>query len=254
MHEKNCFITLTYDDEHLPPGGTLVLKHTQDFIKRLRRWLGSIKISFFLCGEYGDDEKKIFQKQYGGTLGRPHYHALIFGYDFREYRPWKMNDEPSHSYHSPFLEERWGMGLTSVGELNPQTAAYCARYAVKKITGDLALLHYSRTNPITGEITKIRPEFTTCSTRPAIGDSWLAQYGTDVYPSDEVIHNGKQAKPPRFYDKRLADSNPRLLRTIKGKRVRRATSRRNRLENSPWRLSVREEVRTARLNTLKRKI
>lgn len=255
MHERNCFITLTYNDENLPAGGTLVKKDAQDFLKCLRRWLGSIKISYFLCGEYGDDEDKTFRDQYGGNVGRPHYHALIFGYDFRESRPWQANQAPDdHNYHSTFLEERWGMGITTVGDLTPATAAYCARYATKKITGTPAVQHYTRVHPLTGEISQILPEYITCSTRPAIGDSWLRLYGTDVYPSDEVIHNGKQRKPPRFYDKRLDSRNPRLLRTLKGKRVRRATNRKSRLNSSPWRLAVREEVKTASLNTLKRKL
>lgn len=255
MHQQNSFITLTYSDENVPVGGTLVKKDVQDFLKRLRRWLGSIRISYYLCGEYGDDADNKFRSQYGGNIGRPHYHALIFGYDFREYRPWEANQAPdNHNYFSQFLEDRWQKGITSVGELTPATAAYCARYATKKITGKPAPAHYQRIHPETGEITQALPEFALCSTRPAIGDSWLAQYGTDVYPSDEVIQNGKQRKPPRFYDKRLGDRAPRLLRTIKGKRVQRASTRQNRLNSSPWRLRVRETVKEASLNQLKRNL
>lgn len=33
LYKENSFITLTYDDEHLPLGWTLVLKHWQDFAK-----------------------------------------------------------------------------------------------------------------------------------------------------------------------------------------------------------------------------
>ncbi|AXH75968.1 MAG: replication initiator protein [Microviridae sp.] len=255
MHERNCFITLTYNDESLPVGGTLVKKDAQDFLKRLRFWLGSIKISYFLCGEYGDDADRTFRDQYGGQVGRPHYHALIFGYDFREYRPWEQNRAPdSHNYFSQFLEDRWGKGITTVGDLTPATAAYCARYATKKITGPPSAAHYRRTDPNSGECFQILPEFITCSTRPAIGDSWLARYGTDVYPSDEVIHNGKQRKPPRFYDKRLDRRNSRLLRAIKGRRIRRANSRKNRLNSAPERMRVREEVKQGALDNLKRNL
>lgn len=252
MHERNCFITLTYDDEHLPEGGTLVKKDFQDFMKRLRRWLGSIKISFFHVGEYGDDEDRLFRDQYGGQVGRPHYHALIFGYDFREYRPWEQNGPPNIRYHSEFLEKRWGMGLTDVGDLTPASAAYCARYATKKITGTRATSHYRRIHPMTGEISQVIPEYITCSKRPAIADGWLQLYGTDVYPSDEVILNGRQFKPPRFYDKRLAASAPAQLRRIKVRRVARANRRANRFNNSPDRLRVRETVKTAALQQLKR--
>ncbi len=36
MHEHNSFITLTYDNEHLPEDGSLVRKHLTDFFKRFR--------------------------------------------------------------------------------------------------------------------------------------------------------------------------------------------------------------------------
>ena len=37
QYENNCFITLTYDNEHLPPDGSLQLSHFQDFFKRFRK-------------------------------------------------------------------------------------------------------------------------------------------------------------------------------------------------------------------------
>lgn len=39
MSEKNCFLTLTYDDVNVPEDGGLNKKDFQDFMKRLRRWL-----------------------------------------------------------------------------------------------------------------------------------------------------------------------------------------------------------------------
>lgn len=67
MHESSSFITLTYSPEHLPENGSLVRKHFTDFLKRLRKALGSVKIRYFGCGEYGS------------KLERPHYHAIIVG-------------------------------------------------------------------------------------------------------------------------------------------------------------------------------
>lgn len=37
LYDRNCFITLTYDEKHLPQDGSLVKKHFQDFMKRLRK-------------------------------------------------------------------------------------------------------------------------------------------------------------------------------------------------------------------------
>jgi len=118
MHNENCFLTLTYSPENLPPGGTLVPEHFTKFLKRLRKKIHPRKISYFHCGEYGE------------LLSRPHYHALIFGYDFSD----KVPDRKSKSGHPTFssvtLNKLWGLGLCNIGELNFETAAYTARYAV----------------------------------------------------------------------------------------------------------------------------
>lgn len=58
------FITLTYDDEHLPPGEELSKRDLQLFLKRLRKRNPGIR--YFAVGEYGTQK------------GRPHYHAVIF--------------------------------------------------------------------------------------------------------------------------------------------------------------------------------
>lgn len=65
-HDFSCFVTLTYDDEHMPYGGDLHYRHFQLFLKKLRKRLGR-PVRYFMCGEYGD------------RLGRPHYHAILIG-------------------------------------------------------------------------------------------------------------------------------------------------------------------------------
>ena len=66
-HPQSSFITLTYDDYHLPSDNSLKKRHLQLFIKRLRKNLGERRIKYFACGEYG------------GQTMRPHYHAILFG-------------------------------------------------------------------------------------------------------------------------------------------------------------------------------
>lgn len=66
-HGDSCFLTLTYDEKHLPEGGSLVPKHAQDFLKRLRSKT-NLKLRYYLVGEYGEDTE------------RPHYHVALFGY------------------------------------------------------------------------------------------------------------------------------------------------------------------------------
>lgn len=86
LHELNywdsaSFITLTYDDDHLPADFSIHKEHLQLFFKRLRKALNGRKIKYFACGEYGDEviDKKTGQYKYPTRLGRPHYHAIIFG-------------------------------------------------------------------------------------------------------------------------------------------------------------------------------
>ena len=69
LHSDNCFITLTYDNAHLPSDFSLDKKHFSDFMKRYRKKFGP-NIRYFHCGEYGS------------KFGRPHYHACIFNHDF----------------------------------------------------------------------------------------------------------------------------------------------------------------------------
>ena len=52
LHEESSFVTLTYDDEHLPANGSLVYRDFQLFMKRYRKITGS-GVRFLMCGEYG---------------------------------------------------------------------------------------------------------------------------------------------------------------------------------------------------------
>ena len=48
LHDKNCFITLTYSDDSLPPDYGLRKEHFQGFIKRLRYIAPNVR--YFHCG------------------------------------------------------------------------------------------------------------------------------------------------------------------------------------------------------------
>ena len=119
MHEDNCFITLTYDDENIPWDGSLNKQHFQAFMKRLRWHNKEKKIRYFHVGEYGEQ------------LSRPHYHALIFNHDFDDKELWTVNDE-MRLYTSEKLQKIWPMGFSTIGSVTWETAAYCSRYIMKK--------------------------------------------------------------------------------------------------------------------------
>ena len=230
LHERNCFITLTYDNDHLPSGGTLVKKHFQDFMKSLRHKV-SDRIRYFHCGEYGE------------KFGRPHYHAIMFGFDFPDKRLWRISGGEK-LYVSEMLSETWGKGHCSVGSVSFDSAAYVARYCVKKITGSEAESHYQ------GRL----PEYTTMSRRPGIGKGWFDKYSGDAFPSDSILIRGKEMKVPRYYDRVFEIENPEEFAKVK--ELRKATARvlKDGPENSYERRMVREEhARLTLIQSLQRK-
>lgn len=195
LHDCNCFLTLTYDDEHLQHlprgidpetgeidagGYSLNKSDIVLFMKRLRKKFGA-GIRFLQCGEYGS------------LHGRPHHHVLLFGHQFSDLellpgrRPGGVR-----LYRSRELESLWPFGMCAVGDLTWESAAYVARYVTKKVTGDMAETHYL------GRL----PEYITMSRRPGIAHDWIESNLDDVYPNDRVfIRAGKVSRPPKYYDK-----------------------------------------------------
>ncbi len=229
LHEDTSFVTLTYEDEFVPRFGSLLMDDWQKFFKRLRKRAG--KVRFFGCGEYGE------------RFGRPHYHACLFGLDFRDKVLWSTRG--GHDvFRSPLLESIWPYGQSEIGSLTFESAAYVARYCVKKVTGSKAREHYECVDPETGEMGSRLPEFATMSRRPGIGTGWFEKFGAEVFPSDEVIVRGKSCKPPRFYDRLFSESSPEEMRVIQKERNRLRTKG----DETPARLRVREVCAEARLS------
>lgn len=237
MHKDNCFITLTYNDEHLPPGRGLVKKDFQDFMKRLRKRF-SQPVRYYHCGEYGEE------------LGRPHYHALLFGLEFPDRKLFKVV-RGNRVFTSAILDALWGKGFTSIGGVTFQSAAYVARYIMKKQTGFGSERHYRYIDTETGECYERAPEYTTMSLKPGIGSSWFAAYQGDVFPGDFVVLNGKQYKTPRFYDilYERADGE-QALQAIKETRIEAARASAG--DRTAERLAVREAVQSSKIKLLKR--
>lgn len=251
LHEECCFITLTYDDGHLPPGGSLVYRDFQYFMRRLRRSVAEEDkrrrktprgVRFFACGEYGEE------------LGRPHFHAALFGVSFREDRyVWRKGESKAILYRSPALERLWPFGISSVGELTEQSAGYIARYVLKKVTGHRSDEHYRKVDKATGEVVWLEPEFVRMSLKPGIGARWIDRFGpTDVFPHDRVVFRGRETPVPRYYRERLKVVDPDLAEQHSQDRILRALGRRG--DSTPERLLVREAVQKARLSFFKRKL
>ena len=228
MHDRNSFLTLTYDEKHLPKDRSLNVEHWKLFAKRLRKSYGPFR--FLHCGEYGDEN------------GRPHYHAAIFGHDFMaESIPFKDTEQGEHLYTNPILDKIWGKGLAVFGELTFASAAYVARYIMKKITGEAAEWHYQEIDPITGETWNVKPEYITMSRKPGIGKTWIDKYMDEVYPDDSVIVNGKPSRPPKYYDQQLEQHNATAYRELKKQRSQRSAKQES--ENTAVRLAIKETVK-----------
>lgn len=235
LHEDNCFITLTYEEGHLPYPPGLRIDHFQKFMKRFRKRVGDVR--FFHCGEYGDDGN------------RPHYHACIFGYAFPD-RVLFTRRNGNDLYTSELLSTLWPYGFSSVGNLTFESAAYVARYVTKKVTGDLAAEEYQYLDPETGEVFDIRPPYCSMSRRPGIGARWYDRYRSDVYPSDFVVMRGVKQKPPKAYDRLLSEQDADQAAKIKRGRLQKGKA--HRADKTSSRLRVREKVKTAQTSTLKR--
>jgi hypothetical protein len=172
LHDKNCFVTLTYDQDHLPFDGKINKTHLQKFFRSLRD--RGHKIRYFACGEYG------------GQTRRPHYHALLFGNDFKDDFEVVGNTASiskystgNGSYVSPLLTRAWGRGYVQCDEVNMSTISYVAGYTAKKI-GD----------PDT---------FNLMSRRPGIGRDWLKRYYDDLSRTGMVNIEGQNYPVPSKY-------------------------------------------------------
>nr|DAM31246.1 MAG TPA: Replication associated protein [Microviridae sp.] len=208
MHDANCFLTLTYDDEHLPAHGQLVKRDLQLFFKRLRKSVGPFR--YVACGEYGELKR------------RPHFHVALFGMDFLSDRiDFGEGVRGDKTYVSPTVARYWGnsafpMGHV-IGSLTFESAAYIARYITKRVTGPGASPLPLHTDIDSGEMVFPNPEFLVCS--KGIGKSWFRDYFmTDVYPHGRVITaQGTPAPVPRYYKEMLKDVGSDMALTMSNK-------------------------------------
>lgn len=202
LHEESCFLTLTYDDEHLPKDLSLNKRDITLFMKRLRKRYPNKRIRYFQCGEYGEKNN------------RPHHHVILFGHQFPDSNVLVEGTEYDLK-ESEELSQLWGKGFTTVGEVTFQSCSYVARYVTKKMTGEKAKDHYR------GRL----PEYCTMSRGGkdgvGIGGDYYEQFSRDMYPSDTVVLNGKVMQPPKYYDKKLELDNPYEYVKIKAKRMKR---------------------------------
>lgn len=227
-HDSSFFVTLTYDDEHVPRSVyadpetgeafqslTLSKRDFQLFMKRLRKAFPDDKIRFFMAGEYGSN------------TFRPHYHAIIFGLHLSDLRPYKRSEQGFTYYISDSLSRCWSdrsgksIGYAVVAPVTWETCAYTARYVMKKLNGSAAEFYSSH---------NIVPEFTLMSRKPGIAKQYFDDH-PDLYEFDMINittpKGGRSFKPPRYFDKLFDLENSDELAEIKAIRQKTAVDAAN---------------------------
>lgn len=281
QHRHNTWITLTYSDENLPErywtgkkdtngrkifGGTLQKSDMQRFIRSLRKRLsrkGAIE-DFRILFAYKDGAdmgrrpipqlRYYYGGEYGERLRRPHYHACLFGIDFADKKHYDTTSAGYKLYTSKTLEELWPYGRHMIGDLTWETAAYTARYIMKKITGQIAQAHYTVTDPDTGEIKLLLPEYNDMSRRPGIGNAWFMQNYKDVYRdlNPYVRVRGRKTAPPRYYEKLYTEINPSHIDYIKDNRKKEIIK--NQKKFTTERLMAEEKITRTKIKSLQQRI
>lgn len=178
MHElpywdTATFLTLTYDDDHLPVVETtdndtpVIVENTlikKDLINFFRRLKDDRKIKYFACGEYGDE------------TNRPHYHAIVYGV---------------HPIEKQLILDNWKYGLVDLGTVTPESAKYVSSYIQKKLSGSMAEEEYG-----------LRQEPFQLQSR-GIGERYCIDNEAMLRNKGSVSLNGHPVGIPRYYQKKL---------------------------------------------------
>lgn len=122
-NQSASFVTLTYDDNHLPFNDigfvTLRKKDVQNFLKNVRRNMEYHNVSkpfkVLYCGEYGDGSHSTSKT--GVSTCRPHYHIAFIGLSPEEIKV--------------FTRKLWKNGLCDVGPLTSGGLRYICKYMTK---------------------------------------------------------------------------------------------------------------------------
>lgn len=199
-----------------------------------------------MCGEYGEQGD------------RPHFHACLFNHQFEDRELFRITPTGNKLYTSKILDGLWTnkrkelKGWCTIGDVTFESAAYVARYIMKKVNGRNNNSQYDIIDIETGEIGQKEKEFNRMSLKPGIGSAWYDKYKKEVFPQDIVVMNGKEMKPPKYYYKKLHEENKEMQEEVAFERERRANK--NRADNTDERLQVKEIVLREKLKQLVREV
>lgn len=308
MRESACFVTLTVDDIHAtalldsirksykkgantycnrcikgsrwfryPLNYSLNKHFLLDWLKKFRDNLYKnigVKIRYFGCGEYGDNNE------------RPHYHLIIFGYDFPDKQFFRKSSKNVDLYLSEELSHYWPYGMATIQSVNYKACMYTAKYCTKKLKFDNAESEYeyyygrqpeflfmskgncqSNRCPYIDEITKERKlnslrnltnEYCKfCDkTRGGLGYDWLLKYHFEVLKLGYILIDGIKYSIPDYYHKILQLTFPEEYANYKLSSLLRADEKFNErpLEGSAERLSAKAKVKRGKIKFYQRNL
>lgn len=230
MHFDNWFITLTYDDEHLPPAIPTFSRHNfefglwspllyVDFVDFKKRLLEHFRyhfnvdgIRFLMCGEYGPQS------------GRPHFHVIFYNLPLPDVEKHSEQSVGGKSYvymTSKLIEEKWGKGFVTLGEVNWETSAYVGRYVLKKFN-NLDEYEYCKLCHDYGW-EPLPPEIREASRRPGLARPFYDEHKDEIYAFDKVVlPNGQTPKPCSYFDRLYDLEEPVFLAALKKRRKEKA--------------------------------
>lgn len=249
-HYNNCaFLTLTFNDDMLNRRSnphSLNKTAFRSWVKRLRKAVKAhydTEFRIMACGEYGAKHR------------RPHYHMLIYGFNFPDkyvYKYNKIRGKEVLYYRSPFLEKIWTpahsnepFGFSVIGQVNFESSAYVARYVTKKLFGKYAEQVYKDKEP----------EFLTTSRMPGLGYDYLLKYQDNIFDLGYIVlPNGHKAPIPRYYVNKYKEINPEKYNIYSMARFNNMYDNLfiENLDSTQERLKCREELKSNNLHLLYR--
>ena len=167
-------------------------KVDEKFLKRLRKKFSDIKIRYYGCGEYGS------------LKGRPHFHIILFNFDFEDKYFYKIDKKGVKLYRSGTLEKLWTFGFSTVGEVNSHTVKYCTKY-LQKCFFDKSMRGFSFMSKQDG----------------GIGFQAFLQSRVPL-SSDKIYYDGKYTHIPEYYLRKIKIYDEVTFDYIKSKRRNKA--------------------------------
>lgn len=204
-HDESWFLTLTYETENLPrvyaadietgevideaPHATLDKRDVQLFLMRLRK--SGQRFRYYMAGEYGSKNM------------RPHYHLIMFGLRLQDLKPLKKNFCEQQYFTSEYIASKWPLGYHIIGKVSWQSAAYVARYTMKKATHGISKDYYKRLN--------IVPEYQAMSLKPGIGYQYFVDH-PEIFDygsfSVSTPDGGRKMTAPEYFRKKYNEIHP----------------------------------------------